>query len=298
MTSSAVAPNHVGIITYTRNNPLLLGRALESVLDQGYSNWTHIIINDGGAPEPAERLIERYRERYAGRVVLIHHPSPFGFAVAVNQVLVQLKADYIALHDDCDTWDRAFLGGMIDSLRLQQQVINNLHGIMCWSTLYNEHFEGFYIYEDSAHSFNSMVGAVRLQDLAARDFMPAIGFIFERGVIDEIGLLDEQLPGHFFREFVLRFLKRFDIAVMTQELAHYRHCMGVPGDIRTTLFPIWDRQVMIEAQFRNEMLRRDLKAGVQGLGFLMVVSSGAIQTPDVTFFPTRSSVKPKDAPYA
>lgn len=41
----------VGIITRTKNRPLLLRRAIQSVANQTYKNYVHIIVNDGDSLE-------------------------------------------------------------------------------------------------------------------------------------------------------------------------------------------------------------------------------------------------------
>ena len=52
----------VAIVTRTKNRPLLLERALNSVLGQSFADWHQIVVNDGGDPAPVDALAERYRE--------------------------------------------------------------------------------------------------------------------------------------------------------------------------------------------------------------------------------------------
>jgi len=42
----------VAIIMRTKNRPILLARALKSVLEQEYQNWHLYLINDGGEIKP------------------------------------------------------------------------------------------------------------------------------------------------------------------------------------------------------------------------------------------------------
>ena len=44
----------VGIITRTKDRPVLLKRALESVVNQSYEDWHLVIVNDGGDPVVVE----------------------------------------------------------------------------------------------------------------------------------------------------------------------------------------------------------------------------------------------------
>ena len=95
----------VAIITRTKDRPLLLRRAMESVLRQTFSNWTHIIINDGGHPALCAMLAAEFRDRYAGRLVLINNNRSAGMQRASNSAIVSSASDYIVIHDDDDSWE-------------------------------------------------------------------------------------------------------------------------------------------------------------------------------------------------
>lgn len=50
--------NSVAIIMRTKNRPVLLARAFESVIQQTHHEWHLYLINDGGDPKPINELIE------------------------------------------------------------------------------------------------------------------------------------------------------------------------------------------------------------------------------------------------
>jgi hypothetical protein len=49
----------VGIVTRTKNRPILLERSIRSVLSQTYGNWVHIIVNDGGDRNALETILSK-----------------------------------------------------------------------------------------------------------------------------------------------------------------------------------------------------------------------------------------------
>ena len=55
----------VAIITRTKDRPLLLRRAVESVLGQTHADWVHVIVNDGGDPAAVEQVVAPQAARSA-----------------------------------------------------------------------------------------------------------------------------------------------------------------------------------------------------------------------------------------
>ena len=271
--SPPCSPNHVGIVTRTRDNALLLWRAMESVLDQSHTGWTHVIVNDGGNREPVDRLAQRYRERYRDRLIVLHLEKSAGPEAGFNRAIAALNCAYVAVHDDDDSWDRLFLEKSIATLATQKELIPKMRGMMSWCTYVTEHLDGEKIVEDTSWPHNDYVSGVKLYELLARDFMPAICFLFECDALNDLGSFDETLPRFGFREFVLRFLTRYEIGVLPKCLAQYRQCSGASLAHGQTLYPHANSYPLYEAQFRNEMLRRDMAAGKPGLGFLLSLAT-------------------------
>ena len=48
----------IAIITRTKNRPLLLRRAINSVLKQTLKDWIMVIVNDGGSKEEVETTLD------------------------------------------------------------------------------------------------------------------------------------------------------------------------------------------------------------------------------------------------
>ena len=84
MTAPPALPATVGIIMRTKNRPLLLERALNDVLRQVFTDWTMVIVNDGGDPAPVDDLVRRYAEAFRGRVAVVHNRTSVGMEAASN----------------------------------------------------------------------------------------------------------------------------------------------------------------------------------------------------------------------
>lgn len=90
------------IITPVFNANLHLEESLNSVLTQRYSDWEHILIDDGSQDDSVATI-----ERYAAldsRVTLIRLEKNSGAAVARNAGIEVAKGRFIAFLDSDDLW--------------------------------------------------------------------------------------------------------------------------------------------------------------------------------------------------
>ena len=90
----------VSVITIVKNNEKLLPRALDSVLAQNFTDFEHIIVNDGST-DGTMVIIEDYARKYL-RVKPHHLPRNGGRAMARNVGLGQAKGKYIFFLDSDD----------------------------------------------------------------------------------------------------------------------------------------------------------------------------------------------------
>ena len=95
----------VAIITRTKDRPILLRRAAESIAQQTFDEYVWVIVNDGGDREAVAEVASRFRE---DRLMVIHNPEPVGMEAASNIGLRSSESEYVVIHDD-DTWYPTFL---------------------------------------------------------------------------------------------------------------------------------------------------------------------------------------------
>src|ERR1051325_2160141 len=92
----------VSIIIPTYNRAYLLWTALDSVLQQSYSDFELIVIVDKSEDETAS-LINEYQQEDA-RVFYIRHELRKGGAAARNTGLARAQGKYIAFQDSDVKW--------------------------------------------------------------------------------------------------------------------------------------------------------------------------------------------------
>jgi glycosyltransferase involved in cell wall biosynthesis len=262
----------VAIITRTKNRNILLKRAVESVLGQTYTNWVHVIVNDGGQIMEIENLLSPYKSVYKGRVVTIHNPVSLGMEAASNVGLRSVnKSKYAIIHDDDDTWEPLFLEKCVAFMENPPPVLGTpIMGVATYCARVLEKFDGSSVRIIGRESFNSWLNGVSLYRLAASNTLPPICFLFQRDALEKIGYFREDLPVLGDWEFHLRFAYHYEIGLIREELANYHHRVSLQNDVYgNSVIAGDDKHRRYEHLLRNELLRNDIKDGKAGLGFLL-----------------------------
>lgn len=276
----------VAVITRTKNRPLMLERALHSVLGQTFADWVHVIVNDGGDLEPLQQLLARYTDAYAGRLTLVSAESSGGMEAASNAGIKHSESEFIVIHDDDDSLEPTFVQRTVAYLR--EATWPGVKGVVTLSNLVHEHFENGKLRELSRSLYRDMSGCVRIADMVAVNQFAPISFLFRREVLQEIGLYDERLPVLGDWDFNLRFLEAFDIGVLAEPLANYhQRPAGASREYGNSLFAQQERHAFYDGIVRNARLRSADAQGRVGLGVLLnlAIAGGATSSRRAFFDP-------------
>ena len=90
----------VSVVIPTFNREHYIGRALESVLNQTYTDYEIIIVDDGST-DRTEEIIRRYQET-SGNIRYIHTTENKGAPAARNTGIREARGTYIAFQDSDD----------------------------------------------------------------------------------------------------------------------------------------------------------------------------------------------------
>lgn len=210
----------VAIITRTKNRPLLLCRAAQSVAQQTHSNYVWIVVNDGGDEVVVRKVIEDCAVDRR-KIVLVSHKGSLGMEAASNAGVKNSTSDLVVIHDDDDSWEPMFLEKSVEFLT--SGVGRRYGGVVTHTTYVSEEIRGSEVIEHSRRPYMDWVRNVQLAEIAAGNIFAPIAFVFKRRVWEDIGGYNEELPvlGDWF--FNLEFLLRADIGVLPIPLANYHH---------------------------------------------------------------------------
>ena len=261
----------VAIITRTKDRPLLLRRAMESVLRQTFSNWTHIIINDGGHPALCAMAAAEFRDRYAGRLVLINNDRSAGMQCASNAAIASSASDYIVIHDDDDSWDKRFLAETVKFLESEEGTAYG--GVITHTVQIQEIMTSDGPVETSRNEFNCDLKNINLFRMMGGNLFPPISFLYRRQVHESVGYFDQAYDVLGDWDFNLRMLQKFEIAVLPQKLAfyHWRPKTEAPAYANTVTAGV-DRHHAILNKIQNAALRAETDFTGFGSGAVSSIS--------------------------
>ena len=268
----------VGVVTRTKDRQVLLRRAIESVVNQSYTHWLQIIVNDGGDPGPVDSLLDHYRERAAGRIRVIHNERSLGMEAASNigiQAILE-SVDYLVIHDDDDAWSPEFLTVAVGELEHARAEFGNIEGVITLANAVYERVEGNIVAIDHVAEFlpDMNQGLVAFDQMLDQSQFAPIQFLYRARALEKTGLYREDLPVLGDWEFNLRFLRHFDIKVIPQILAFYHHRVEDAGSgYSNSIYGAREKHAFYRQMLKNEWLREDLASGRASLGELVASRS-------------------------
>jgi glycosyltransferase involved in cell wall biosynthesis len=211
----------VSILMRTKNRPLMLPRALRSVLAQTFGEWQLIVVNDGGDAATVERIVAQCEASFGGRITLIHHGECMGMEAASNHALEAAQGDFVVVHDDDDTWHPEFLERTVGFLSAPANA--PYIGVVTSSRIVWERVEGETIVEDEQEPFPSYGANIELRRVLAGNSFPPISLLLRRAAVLRVGAFNSDMPVLGDWEFNLRALALGDFGLVQESLAYYHH---------------------------------------------------------------------------
>jgi glycosyltransferase involved in cell wall biosynthesis len=182
-------PPRVSIIIRTKDRTRLLARALDDVLAQDYGVWELVVINDGGDPRPVDDLVGA-RSGFVSRSQVIHLPASQGMEAASNAGISATSGEFVAIHDDDDTWSHDFLSTTVAWLDAHNDDV----AVTAATQIVIERMDPAAIVELRREPFGPPHDVVTVFDLITRNQFVPISLLVRRSAIDAVGGFDETLP--------------------------------------------------------------------------------------------------------
>lgn len=91
------------------NKDYSIQRCIDSVLNQSYTNFEIIVVNDGSIDNSVQILKSTYKEQIESKKILLIEQKNQGVSVARNVGISNSKFNYICFLDADDEWKRDFL---------------------------------------------------------------------------------------------------------------------------------------------------------------------------------------------
>lgn len=250
----------VAIITRTKDRPVFLRRALQSVAHQTFTDYEHVVVNDGGDRQEVERIIAELPEAARKRVSLFHRAEPSNAPDTIfSESIDRVQSTYVAIHDDDDTWHPAFLEQTTTLLDAGSK------GVYVRTDNVLEKVQGRRIKTVSVSQHQPELQAISLFRQYLDNQLTPITFIYARKAYEAVGKYDNSLPVVGDWEFGIRFLQKYDVDYLDPgfALANYHSRVEKDNSFSKHKHRVYITKVM------NEYLRKDLASGKFGGGYIM-----------------------------
>lgn len=261
----------VTIITRTKNRPLLLDRAIKSVMGQSFDDFLMVIVNDGGDEEQIKALAAANSEIIKGRLKIISNKESQGMQAAANTALNNTDSEYIALLDDDDTWEPEFLETTINFLEKTQ----HYKGVVTAASVVKETINDNIITTISKERFAPFIHYISyFSELGINQF-PNNSFVFSREAQRQVGDFSQAVDVLGDWDFNVRFMAQYDVAFIDTPLANY-HQRSTQGAESNSINS--DSHSRYTAEILNKSLREELGKKELGPGFVANLSNSMHRT--------------------
>ena len=257
----------VSIIVRTKNRPTLLARALDDILDQSFLSWRVVIVNDGGDASDVNRVVDSRRDRFGGRVEVVHEAESQGMEAASNLALARSSGEFVAIHDDDDTWAIDFLAATVAELDRSPELV----GVAVATEIVFERLEGDRVVELERRPFGPPDDIVTVFDLLLSNRFVPISLLTSRSAIEAIGGFDATLPVVGDWEMHLRLAASGSIAYLADKTRAFWHQRPTAdGDLANTVHGLSAFHSRYDKLVRERALRAHIEA--HGMGDLLYIA--------------------------
>lgn len=245
----------------------MLARAITSVQQQTFADWSLVIVNNGGDPAPVDTVVEIARRAHpGGSIEVIHLTGRVGMEEASNTALRACESEFFAIHDDDDSWRPTFLEHTVEEMATHPGAAAIVTGV----TRIHELSRGRLLHPQHAELFALDAQRLTYEVIIGHNTFPPIAALFRRSLLDQVGWFDATLPVLGDWEFNLRALAAGPFVYLPERLANYHtrtpdsdQAMGnsitVGRDLHAAtkrqLWQRWDNETTPDGRNKGEVAR-------------------------------------------
>ena len=269
----------VAVVIPTRNRVDLVARAVRSVLEQSFSDFELIVVDDGSTDATVEKLSEIEDPRL--RVLARRHS---GVSMARNAALEVASSTWVAFLDDDNTWLPTYLERQL----LTAHDPRRPGVVYCLSERRSaDHVERFPTYSPSGSVFQELCGAwgplissvIVRRDMLVEEggFSPALEVFEDRDLLLRLALRtpflanDEVLVIRYEHERA-RLLDDQERRVRCYHLLHHRWRRDVRRRLGLRVYARWTRRWLVDAEVSRMFLRAESGGRRVALGSLRLLA--------------------------
>ena len=216
----------VSVIIPTYNRAHLVGRAIQSVLNQTYQDFEVIVVDDGST-DNTEEIIKEFQKKDE-RIKYIKHEKNKGGSAARNTGIKAARGAYIAFLDSDDEW-------LPEKLKKQMKFFKNASpeiGVVYTGFIYKDELGG----GTSKQHIPKKRGWIFEDILAGNCVGTTSTVIVKRKCFEKAGLFDENLPSCQDWDMWIRLAKECQFDFIEDVLVkYYTHKTRISTDLEATI---------------------------------------------------------------
>src|SRR5690625_1266873 len=204
----------ISVVIPTHNRGDLIGRAIESVLNQTYKDIEIVIVSDGSTDD-TEDVVKKYQKKYNNIQLINVHPNK-GANNARNEGIKASKGEYLAFLDDDDNWE-------LDKLESQIKVFEKDQTIGLVYTGIN------IIYVNENVKYNSLSGyrGDLSKEILIRNIIGATSSVMiKKEVLDKSGYFDIEMPAKQDYDLWIRACQHAKVDFVAEPKLNYYNYTG------------------------------------------------------------------------
>lgn len=197
-------------------------------------------------PEPAR-----------ARIHIIHREKATGMEAASNAALAQTQGDYVAIHDDDDSWDPKFLERCVEFLDAHPDHVGV--AVRCDVIKENINDDGT-ITEVAREILDADRSWWTLTDTLVASYSPPIAQVVRKDLAIKLGGWNECMKTQGDWDFSIRLLAQGPAGFIDGEpLAHWHHRQSATGNLGNSIFVASDDHVSANLLARDRYIRDAIK---------------------------------------
>lgn len=239
----------VSVIIPVYNQERYLASAVESVLNQTFSDFELIVVDDGSTDRTPDVIAS-----FVSRIRALRKPNGGG-ASALNLGIQEARGAWIAWLSSDDLWEPTKLERQIAEIRRQPTYA------FSYTDAHIVDAEGLIV--ERQHLPNPRTRRARMLLLVRRSFINGIGVLVRRDVFKDVGLFDEENRFTYDFDMWSRIAPRYDFLHVPEPLVRYRVHQGQAS-----------RNIAAMERSRKRVISRALRRYGRVYGTLGVVLRG------------------------
>lgn len=222
----------ISIITPTYNRGYIIGTTIDSVLNQTYPHWEHIVVDDGSKDDTHE-IIQRFNEP---RIKYFKQENK-GQSVARNKGLEMAQGEWIAYLDSDNEFFPNYLEVMAQNVTSNPDAVYVIARGRRTLELYKD---GKMV--ETIDESSDFPDTLSPKDIGLKTYhFDTNGFMHSRAVIEAGIRYDENMRSFEDWDFALQIADRFPYGLMyvKDELVHYHQRYGTDGLVSNASYSDW-----------------------------------------------------------